>query len=181
MENSVDILEQEKEKVDRLLSMNYILPDNSEFLPTPGGFVSLKFEGKFYDRVNFHLMFPFSAPDKYISVREPDDKASEIGIIEELSAFGQETAGIISKQLELRYFMPKILKILSIKEEYGFAYWSVVTDKGPCKFTMSTGLRSTAKVGKNRLIVKDIDENRYEIEDMSRLSKKEIKKLDLYV
>lgn len=181
MENKDNILDLEKEKLNLLLNMNYLTEKNARFSETDGGFVSLKTEEKEYPRVNFFRTFPFSQPDEYISVREPNDKAHEIGIIKTLSEFSAETVAIIERQLNIRYFMPKILKILSIKEEYGYSYWSVITDKGPCKFTMSTGSGNISKIDLNRVIIKDIDENRYEIENLSSLSKKEIKKIDLYI
>ncbi len=176
-----DILEIEKENVAELLKINYLTPENAEFQHTKGGFVSLKTNDRFYKRVNFHRTFPFTDKDSFISVREPDDKAREIGIIENLQAFDAETVKILNEQMNLRYFTPKILKIFSIKEEYGYAYWSVLTDKGPCKFTMSTGSGSTAKVTDRHVLIKDIDENRYEIMDLDDLTTKELKKIDLYI
>ncbi len=181
MDNNDNILELEKEKLNSLLSLNYLNEENARFSETQGGFVSLKLGEKEYERVNFYRTFPFSQPNEYISVREPNDKAHEIGIIKSLSDFSKDIADIIEKQLNIRYFMPKINKILSIKEEYGYSYWSVLTDKGPCKFTMSMGSGSVSKIDSYRVIVKDIDENRYEIENLNSLSKKEIKKIDLYI
>ena len=176
-----DVLEQEKKNVDRLLSMNYITPGNAVFAPTAGGFASLRFEETDYPRVSFYRAFPFTRPDRYISVREPDEKAREIGIIADLSEWDDATRALIEKQLALRYFMPTITRILSIKEEYGYAYWSVVTDKGPCKFTISAGSGSVVHLSDTHVIVRDIDENRYDIPDLSRLTQKELKRVDLYV
>ena len=180
-QEAMDVLEQEKRNVDRLLSMNYIRPDNGTLAPTAGGFASLHFEDKDYPRVTFYRAFPFTMPDAYISVREPDEKAREIGIIEKLSDWDETTRSLIESQLALRYFMPTITKILSIKEEYGYAYWSVLTDKGPCKFTISAGSGSVVHLSDTHVIVRDIDENRYDIPDLSRLSQKELKRVDLYV
>lgn len=176
-----DILEQEKQKVDRLLSMNYLTPDNAIFSPTPGGFVALTAEGNTYPRVTIYRTFPFTQPNLYLSVREPDDKAKEIGIIQDLSQWDEATQQIINKQLALRYYMPTILKVHSIKEEYGYAYWSVLTDRGPCRFTISSGSSSVVRLSDSHVIVKDIDENRYEIPDLTKLTPKELKRVDLYI
>lgn len=178
---NVDILEQEKQKVDRLLSMNYLTPENASFAPTPGGFVSLTAEGKTYPRVTIYRAFPFTQPGEFLSVREPDDKAREIGIIRDLSQWDDETRQNIERQLSLRYYMPAITRIYSIKEEYGYAYWSVLTDRGPCKFTISSGSSSVVRLSDSHVIIKDIDENRYEIPDLSKLTPKELKRIDLYI
>ncbi len=181
MNENENILELEKEKLDGLLNINYLDETIASFSETSGGFVSLDIGEKAYKRVNFYRIFPFSAPNQYISVRETNDKATEIGIIRDLNDFSKETSEMIEKQLRIRYFLPKILRIYSIKEEYGYSYWNVLTDKGACKFTMSMGSGNASKIDSKRVIIKDIDENRYEIEDIYRLTNKELKKLDLYI
>jgi len=77
--------------------------------------------------------------------------------------------------------MPKITKIISIKEEYGHAYWNVLTDKGKCSFATAAGSAGAVTKKDNRVIIKDSDENRFEIEDITKLTTKEFKKLDLYL
>ena len=178
---NLDILEQEKKNVDRLLSMNYLTPDNATFAATPGGFVSLTTVEKNWPRVTIYRAFPFTQPGQYLSVREPDDKAKEIGIIQDLSQWDEATQSLIERQLALRYYMPTILRVHSIKEEYGYAYWSVLTDRGPCRFTISSGSSSVVRLSDSHVIVKDIDENRYEIPDLTKLTPKELKRVDLYI
>ena len=74
----------------------------------------------------------------------------------------------------------EMLDIL-LKEEYGYTYWSVLTDKGKVKFTSASGSAGAVIQDGNRVIIKDSDENRFEIEDITALSSKEMKKLDLYL
>ena len=134
-----DILEQESEEVKKLLAVNIISPDNAVFEETKGGFLTLAYNGQEKVQVNVICTFPFTAPSEYLSVRTADEKAEEIGIIESLNVFDENTKAIIEKQLERRYFMPVILKIYSVKEEYGHTYWSVLTNKGKHKFTSPSG------------------------------------------
>ena len=181
MNEEKDILTQENERIKRLLSINLLTPQNSSFSETPGGFVSLKTDTAEYKRVNIIRTLPFTAANEYLSIREVDGKQDEIGIIEDLGIFDEDTRAIIDKQLEIRYFMPKILRIYSIKEQYGHTHWSVLTDKGKCRFSSASGSgESVIQLG-NRVIIKDSTENRYEIEDIGRLNPKELKKLDLYL
>ena len=56
----------------------------------------------------------------------------------------------------------------------------MVTDKGACRFTASSH-NAVAKLSETRLIIQDIHGNRYEIEDVYKLTPKEIKKIDLYI
>ena len=83
--------------------------------------------------------------------------------------------------MNLRYFIPQIQRIHSIKEEYGYAYWDVTTDRGGCRFTVRMGGGSVYSVGANRYLVNDIDGNRFEIPDLYKLTAREIKQLDLFI
>lgn len=179
---SENILKQQDEQNERQLSLNYLTPETAEFSETPGGFAALKVGGEEYKNVNILRTFPFTAEDRYLSVRKPDGKQEEIGIIEDLSVFDDATKELIGRQLKLRYFIPKINRIYSIKEENGHTYWSVGTDKGKCRFISSSGSAGAVQnVSEKRIIIKDLNENRYEITDITALTTKEMKKLDLYL
>ena len=86
-----------------------------------------------------------------------------------------------SRYYALFFFMPKILRIYSIKDQYGHTHWSVLTDKGKCKFSSHSGSSNAVFQMGNRVLIKDSIENRYEIEDITKLTPKEMKKLDLYL
>ncbi len=176
-----DILKEEQKQLDKLLSVNKLTPDNATFSETKGGFITLSLDGDDKGMVNIICTFPFTAPDEFLSVRTADDKQEELGIIENISDFDNDTVAIIKKQLEIRYFMPEILKVYSVKEEYGHTYWSVLTNKGKHKFTSPSGSSGSVIKKENRVIIKDSDQNRYEIPDITKLTAKEMKKLDLYL
>ena len=176
-----DILKKESEEVERLLSVNRLTTDNAVFTETSGGFKTLRLDGEEKGQVNIICTFPFTAPNEFLSVRTADDKQEELGIIENLCDFDDNTVALIKKQLEIRYFMPEILKVYSVKEEYGHTYWSVLTDKGKHKFTSPSGSSGSVIKNGNRVIIKDSDQNRYEIKDITKISAKEMKKLDLYL
>jgi len=78
----------------------------------------------------------------------------------------------LSVELELtkRYFIHYIKKIKSIKEEVGILLWDVETDKGDMTFmTDRFDRNSVIEGGPNGRIIFDIDNARYEIEDMNAL------------
>ena len=180
-EKETDILEQEKKAVAEIIAIKPITRDNAIFQRTEGGFVSLDYGERHYPRVAVHRCFPFSDPSRYISIREPDNDGREIGLILDLKDLSEETQSILEEQMALRYFTPHILQIRDIKEEYGYSYWEVVTDKGACRFTVRMGAGSVYPIGPNRYLVNDLDGNRYEIPDLYRLTPREIKKLDLFI
>lgn len=174
-------LEQMEKETEEMLKLRYLDKSNTVFERTAGGFVSLKIGEEFYPRVQVVRMFPFSDPKKYISIRTPDEHSKEIGIIEDLNQVSKETVEMLTEQLNLRYFTPIITKIINIKEEYGYAYFDVVTDRGACRFTINMGGHAVVHLSETRILISDIDENRFEIPDVNSLSAKELKKLDLFL
>lgn len=174
-------LEQMEKETEEMLKLRYINKDNAEFKRTDGGFVSVRIGEEFYPRVQVIRMFPFSDPSRYISIRTPDEHSKEIGIIEDMRDVSKETAQMLTEQLNLRYFTPVITKIINIKEEYGYAYFDVVTDRGACRFTINMGGHAVVHLTETRILISDIDENRFEIPDVTKLTPKELKKLDLFL
>ncbi|MCD7752761.1 MAG: DUF1854 domain-containing protein [Lachnospiraceae bacterium] len=195
-----------KKESEELLEMRPLTKENAVFSRTKGGFLALKVklaEGKDhgdgkekagqpddktkvdnsceYDRVNVYLTFPLTNPEEFISIREADEKAKEIGIIEQLCTLDEDQQEMIREQVRLRYFMPVITKVLDVKEEYGHAYWNVVTTYGSVRFTTQMSGDAVISLSDSRLLVTDIDGNRYEIPDFYQLSVAERKKLDLFI
>ena len=126
-------------------------------------------------------MFPFSEPEKYVSIRTAEETSREIGVIENLGTFPKEVREMLEEQLELRYFTPVITKIYQIKDEYGYAYFDVETDRGRCRFVIHMGGNAVVHLSDVRILISDIDENRFEIPDVTKLTVKEQKRLDLFL
>lgn len=180
-ETEIDVLEQEKRSVEEIISIRVITDDNAVFTRTSGGFVKLEYAGKEYPRVAVHRCFPFSDPTHYISIRDTEGEGKEIGLIMDIKALKKETQQMLEEQMQLRYFSPKILHIHDIKEEYGYSYWNVTTDRGRCRFTVRMGGGSVYSIGQDRYLVNDLDGNRFEIPNLYKLTPREIKKLDLFI
>ena len=183
--NLLDLREFDEEALKReseeLMQMRFLTADNAAFSRTEGGFLSLKTEEKEYARVGVYLTFPLTMPEEFISIREADEKAKEIGLIEKLSVLQKDQQEMIREQIRLRYFMPVITKVLDVKDEYGFAYWHVMTNFGVCRFTTHMSGDAVITLGESRLLVTDIDGNRYDIPDFYQLGVMERKKLDLFL
>ena len=170
-----------EQETEQMLRLRYLTEDNAEFEKTAGGFVSLKLDDEYYERVEIYQAFPFTDPDLYISVRMPDEKAKEIGIIADLKKMSKKTQELLKEQIGYRYFTPKIKKVYSVKSEYGFAYFDVLTDSGRCRFVIRMNGGAVISLTETRILILDIDGNRFEIPDISRLSAKERKQLDIFI
>ena len=128
-------------------------------------------------RVFLHRAFPFDRPYEYISV---SDDNGEIGIIFNLDDFS-DSALLLKNELDSKYFAPKIQKIISLKERFGYSYWKVKCDQGEYEFTVKDTFKSIIHVSQDRVFVLDVDSNRFEIESLEALDRKSFRKIELYL
>lgn len=174
-------IEQMEQEVEEMTSLRYLTKDNAVFERTEGGFVSLAYDGKKWERVQVIRLFPFTEPNQFISIRTVEERSKEIGVIADMKQVSKETTKMLEEQLNLHYFTPVIQKIINIKDEYGYAYFHVMTDRGECRFTINMGSNAVVRLTDTRLLITDLDENRFEIPDVLKLSQKEQRKLDLFL
>ncbi len=144
------------------------------FKRTAGGFLSLRIgDEESYPRIHLYRSFPLSREKEFISVRDHEDK--EIGMIEDLKSYPRRTAKLLEEELERRYFTPLIEKIQSLKQEFGYTYWEVVTGSGFCRFTVKVGDNSVRFLSETDLLIFDVDGNRFELPEYEKLAGKHLK------
>ena len=102
-------------------------------------------------------------------------------MISALDVFSAKTAALLRAELARKYYAPRISSILSLRDRYGYAYLSAVSDAGEITFTLRDAARSILKVDEKRVVITDIDGNRYEIPDIEALDRKSFKKIELYL
>jgi len=133
----------------------------------------------FYPRVNLIRSFPLSNINEYISVRDTENV--EIAMIRRVSNFDKETNILFQEQLERRYFFPIIIKINSIKDEFGYTYWDVETNAGHSMFTVRGTYNNIYYLDSNRINITDVDGNRYEIDNYAKLDEKSKKHIAVHI
>lgn len=175
-----------------------LTPTNAHFSKSSGGLISLEVtqpDGKteVFERVVAIRAFPISAPDEFISIREPDSRmggqGAEIGMIRRLSDFDAAPAAgtdgsasaLIGKELARRYFTPVLKKIHSFSEKFGYSYWDVTTTAGRIEFVTSNPSQSIRTLEDGRIFVYDIDGNCYTIESLEKLDKASLRKIETYL
>ena len=71
---------------------------------------------------------------------------------------------------------------MSIKEEFGYRYWTVDTDKGPCKFTTTLARSAIVNIStSDRVMIYDVDGNRFQILNFSKFEPKSRKMIEAYM
>ena len=165
---------------ENIIQIQYLTKENATFYQS-GDFLGLKTvidgEEKDHGIVKLRRLFPFEELWRDISVLAGGE---EIGVIADISLFGEDEA-LLRKELERIYFTPKISKIHSMKEKYGFSSWDVDTDIGRVTFSVRDTFRSIHSFTNGRVIITDVDGGRYEIVDFKTLDKSSFRKIEIYL
>ena len=119
--------------------------------------------------------FPVAHKDRYISLlhRVPGSEDVEIGVIRDLNDFPPDQVSLVRHALARRYFIHIITRVLDVGWKYGFVALDVETDKGPVSFMMRWQIDRAVDYGEAGKVLIDLDENRYLIPDLRKLSPSE--------
>ncbi len=137
--------------------------------------LELKDRNKIYKDVEINPAFPLSQIGHYLSLKyyegdgnNNEDKV-EIGMIKDINNLDRKSRKAVEQALEKIYFMPKITRIYEIEEEFGVTRWEVETEKGRRSFDIKSRRKDVRPHGHGRIVIHDIDGNRYEIPDIEKL------------
>ena len=135
------------------------------------GGLSLELDGEIHDHLRVYRSFPLSRPNEYIAIRVGDSELEqrEIGQIRDLNALSPGDRELIAEELQKRYFIHTVEKIISIREDMGYFYWVVETDKGTQEFPVPIRTKYVFPIGQRGRLISDVDGNRYGIPDLEAL------------
>lgn len=120
--------------------------------------------------------FPLSYPNRYVVFL--DEKDEEIGMVENPADLDCQSRMIVEEELGKRYLVSTIRKIRSLRTDFGTTYWEVDTDRGRRDFVTQRVHENMVWLGERRLLLVDMDGNRFEIPDCASLDKKSAVLLD---
>ena len=165
-------------------------PENTWFTKSSGGLISAKIinaEGneEFFERVIIRRSFPITAPDEFLSVREPDTKKNgrghEIGMIRNIHIFDKETVDLLNAELNIRYFTPEITRIYSSKEKFGYSYMEAETTAGRVASVLNNPFYNIRSLEDGRIIINDMDGNCFVVPDPKKLDRHSLKHIEVYI
>jgi hypothetical protein len=161
------------QKQHEAFEMVYLNPKGLQFLYDGENLTLSDGEGNFYPRVTLRRSFPLSAQNTNVLVRIPDNEnesGPEIGILADVDALEENSKQAVLRELQLHYFVPVIQQINSIREEFGFLYWSAKTDRGGKEFIMRDSIiGAVRRISEGRWLIIDINQTRYEVRDINAL------------
>ena len=127
------------------------------------------YSGQKLEKLEPRRLFPVSGLTKYIT--SLDENGKEQAIIRNVDALMPDSKNVIKECLQEYYLVPKILKLIDINEKLGMLKWTVETDRGTHTFEIRNRHSDIKMLYDGRVLVKDSNDNRYEITDYKSLDK----------
>lgn len=136
-----------------------------------------------YRAIHAVRAFPVSSPEHYIALRYPDENGMEreIGIIVDLKQFPEEAQKLVNESLAGHYFEYTILRIYNVEWKYNLLFFDIETTQGRMEFQMRWQVDRAQDYGDHSKVLLDVVDNRYIIEDMRELQKKDRERLMRYI
>lgn len=142
--------------------------ENDRIIHCENNLVTLKTaDGKEYDRLEPRRLFPVSRADVYITLLNSD--GVEVALIRSLSDIDGESREVVETSLDDYYLVPHITRIISTGEKYGTLRWTVDTDRGIKNFDIRNRNHDIKMFKDGKVRVRDSDDNRYVIDDYTKL------------
>lgn len=126
------------------------------------------FAGEVYTGLEPHRLFPLSGITRYISLLDSEQK--EKAIIRDIEKLDPESRSALEGCLDEYYMIPKITGVYSVSTKYGIVTWNCRTDHGDRTFIIKS--HNDVKIlYDGRVLVRDSNDNRYEIENVNALDR----------
>ncbi len=152
-------------------------PKDITIHPDRRGFVKLvRRDGSEMKGIRLTRLFPLTGGNSYLRAATADGR--EAGIIKNLNELSPESREHALNALNHFYVIPKISEILDLYDAHGSLFWEVETDKGRRKFTVANRYRDISIFPMGKMIIRDTDDNQYEITDYNSMPQKSRKLLE---
>ena len=113
---------------------------------------------------------PLSHPDRYITFL--DEKGRELHTVDRLDDLPSPMRWLVEDELAKYYLGSTIQRIHELESEFGIAYWDVETPRGRRDFVVKDVQSNVTWLSPTRLLLVDVDGNRFEISDLRILDQR---------
>ena len=175
--------EKQAESLADAVDIGWLDLGNAEFYEGKGGFTGLRYKGADHKRIQLRRAIPIQHPSDYISVADQESK--EIGMIQALTDLKDDQLRIVTDELNRRYYCPEILEVKSVRDKLGYVYMELEVFAGGERHERNAAINDVNKnirlLDSNRLIVFDVDGNRFMVNALDKLDRKSLKRLEPYM
>ncbi len=137
------------------------------------------YDGRKFVNLEPRRLFPFSGLEKYITLL--DEKGIERAIIRDIRTLPPSERSTIEGCLQEYYLIPKITKINDCKEKFGVLSIDAETDRGHAYIEIRSILHGLKLLYGTRVLLRDGNDNRYEIPDLAHLDKHSRQLIDSFL
>lgn len=152
---------------DQQDGVNMLQPEAVSFSRSKGGVLEGVIQGKSYNELIIYRAFPFRYPSQFISIRTQEGE--ELGMIEDIANLDAESSLELNRELELRYFLPRVERVERVSFESDLWLWELQTHLGATRLVMRNLHEHLQYAGGDRIILTDQSGRRCEIPDWRRL------------
>ena len=128
------------------------------------------YKGDTYSDLEPRRLFPLSGLTRYITLLDSEQK--ERAIIRDIEKLDPDSRRAVEECLNDYYMIPKITGVISITEKFGTLTWNCETDHGVRSFRIRNRHSDIKMLYDGRVLIRDSNDNRYEIENVNALDKR---------
>ena len=128
------------------------------------------FSGQKFTDLEPRRLFPVSGHSQYITFL--DENGEEQFILRNIENMEESQRNMLLGCLEEYYRIPKITRLISRSEKHKIWLWNVETDRGEYTFEIINHIQSMRMFYDKRILIKDGNDNRYEIPNIYEMDKR---------
>lgn len=156
------------------MSRRYIEGQEAKITINDKLFVDVEFyDGEKFEMLEPKRLFPTSGVTKYITLLDLD--GNEKAIIRNIDTLLPESKEAVETCLNEHYLIPKLKRFIERSEKFQIWMWTWETDNGIVSFEIINHIASIKLLYDGRVLIKDGNDNRYEIPNIYELDKRSFK------
>ena len=124
-------------------------------------------DGTVIEHLEPRRLFPLSRAQSYITLLDKNEK--EIAFVRELAELDDDSAKALLDCFAEFYHIPKIKQLLTCEDKFGTRTWRAETDCGTVTFRIRNRHSDIKSSPEGRVLIRDSNDNRYEIPDANAL------------
>ncbi len=128
------------------------------------------YTGQKFENLEPRRLFPVSGLSEYITFL--DENGEEQFIIRKLDNMEPEQKALLQSCLDEYYRIPRITRLITRTEKHKIWMWTVDTDRGVYTFEIINHIQSMKMFYDKRILIKDGNDNYYEIPNIYELDKR---------
>lgn len=152
--------------------INYIDGPEIKITENDGIFVDAEFygTGEKLTGLEVHRLFPKSGGNKYLVLLDEDGE--QRAVIRDADNLLPESKKVVLAALEEYYMIPRITAFTKMTDKFRVWMWTAETDRGTITFEVRNHVSTVKPLFDGRVLIRDANDNRYEIPDWRKLDAK---------